>query len=198
MHLNVFTVLPKKKNKPTRNKVSHTYNMLFTWSLTVGALPTYEMLVVLQDTPKFRVVSHDTLQRLGCHWDAGQPAVRALLVLGHQHPHSHLFDQVLHAGSQAYGSVFMDAHRYACVHHPAIEASHRELQSAAGGLAPPQPVVGAHAVEGDGFDGGRDARFGQFQTEYQPDSAVQFEACAPTVHNAEALGFPRYPYECPP
>lgn len=87
----------------------------------------------------------------------------------------------------------MDPHRDPRVHHPPEEPAHREGEAAAGGFAFPQPIAGAHAVQGERLDGGQDAALGQGPALDEFDGALHLEAGALGVHHAEALSLPGHP-----
>lgn len=143
------------------------------------------MLVGLQHSPEFSVVVDNHLQDFSR--DLPSAAVRALT---RQNPALDLFHQVLHASGQGDGRVFVDPDRDPGVHHPPEEPPHRKGQPASGRFALPQPVPGAHAVEGERLDGGQHAALGQRPALDELDGALHLEAGALGVHDAEALGLP--------
>lgn len=87
----------------------------------------------------------------------------------------------------------MDPHRDPRVHHPPEKPAHREGEAAAGGFAFPEPVAGAHAVQGERLDGGQHAALGQGPALDEFDGALHLEAGALGVHHAEPLSLPRHP-----
>ncbi len=146
---------------------------------TIGVLPTYEMLMVLQDPPELGIIIDDPFQRLRCQDAAGR--------LRHQHAHAHLLHERLYTRGQADGRVLMNAHRDPSVHHPAEKPSDGEHEPAPGWLPLAQELSSAHVVHRYGLHSGRDAVIRQRPTEHQADRALHLEPGASAVHDTEPL-----------